>query len=129
MERPVEINIPVAFRRRGVETRIVIEAEGSARCDPDPGLISLIAQAYSWFAELTTGETPSVRELVKKHGADQGDVSRILSLAFLAPDIVESLLAGSQPIELTVRRMKRLSDLPFSWSDQHRYLGFTGSNV
>ena len=52
------------------------------------------------------------------------DVSRILPLGLLAPDIVEAILAGSQPTDLTVSRLKRLSDLPVSWNQQRRVLGF-----
>jgi hypothetical protein len=51
-------------------------------------------------------------------------VSRILPLAFLAPDIVEAILDGRQPPELTAARLKRMRDLPLDWQQQRRYLGF-----
>ena len=59
-----------------------------------------------------------------RHGVDQGDVSRILPLGLLAPDIVEAIVAGRQPIELTAIRLKRIRDLPVSWAEQRRVLGF-----
>ncbi len=65
----------------------------------------------------------SVGDLVTRHGVAQGDVSRCLPLAFLAPDIVEAILQGRQPVELTVLRLKRIG-LPLSWADQRRLLGF-----
>lgn len=40
-----------------------------------------------------------------------GDVSHFLPLAFLAPDIVESILAGRQPLELTAEQPKRVGFL------------------
>jgi hypothetical protein len=43
---------------------------------------------------------------------------------FLAPDIVEAIVAGHQPAELTVTRLIRLEDLPLSWAEQRRLLGF-----
>ena len=55
---------------------------------------------------------------------NQGDVSRILPLGLLAPDIVEAILGGRQPIELTAKRLKRIRDLPVSWAEQRRVLGF-----
>jgi hypothetical protein len=49
-----------------------------------------------------------------------------LPLAFLAPDIVEAILEGRQPIELTAARMMRIRDLPLSWAEQRQRLGFAG---
>ena len=49
--------------------------------------------------------------------------SRCLPLAFPAPDIVEAILQGRQPVELTVLRLKRIG-LPLSWVEQRRLLGF-----
>ncbi len=54
-----------------------------------------------------------------------GDVSRTLPLGLLAPDIVEAILAGRQPVELTAKRLKRIRDLPVSWAEQRRALGFS----
>jgi len=51
-------------------------------------------------------------------------MSRFLPLAFLAPDIVEAILAGKHPIELTAEKLKRIGMLPFAWDDQRRLLGF-----
>ncbi len=75
--------------------------------------------------EFQTGVASSVGDLVARHGVDQGDVSRCLPLAFLAPDIVEAILQGRQPVELTVLRLKRIG-LPLSWVEQRRLLGFKG---
>jgi hypothetical protein len=47
-----------------------------------------------------------------------------LPLGLLAPDIVEAILDGRQPVELTVTRLKRVRDLPISWAEQRRILGF-----
>ncbi len=52
------------------------------------------------------------------------DVSRLLPLAFLSPDIIESILAGRQPVGLTAQKLKRLPRLAIGWSDQSEQLGF-----
>ena len=51
--------------------------------------------------------------------------SRTIQLAFLAPDIVEAILAGHQPVELTPRRLMR-TELPIEWHRQRCLLGFPG---
>ncbi len=35
-----------------------------------------------------------------------------------------AILAGRQPIELTAKQLKRIRDLPVSWVEQRRVLGF-----
>jgi len=119
----VVIEHAVTFRRRGVETRIVIPGREKTLA-PDAKLIALITQGHRWFAELRDNRAESVRDLARRHGADQGDVSRVLPLAFLAPDIVEAIIAGQQPVELTVTALRRGPDLPASWAAQRRMLGF-----
>ena len=47
--------------------------------------------------------------------------ARILKLAFLAPDIIEAILAGKQPRSLTLKRLLR--GIPLSWSEQRKRFG------
>jgi site-specific DNA recombinase len=39
----------------------------------------------------------------------------------LSPRLVEAILQGRQPVELTATRLTEL-DLPLSWAEQHRLL-------
>lgn len=93
-----EIVLPFHTKRPGVETKIILGGR-QANCEPDRELISLIARTHRWFGKITNGETIKVREIARDEGMDEGDVSRFLPLAFLAPDIVEAILAGRQPVE------------------------------
>ena len=64
--------------------------------------------------------------MAEHDGNHESEISRILPLAFLAPDIVEAILNGRQPIELTAESLKRLRALPTDWDAQRRLLGFSG---
>ena len=119
------LDIPVNFKRRGVETKLVVTGDQGPVPAPDPKLIAAVARGHGWFSELRNGEARSVGGLVERHGVDQGDVSRLIPLAFLVPDIVEAILDGRQPVQLTAARLKRVRDLPVSWVDQRRLLDFT----
>ena len=47
-----------------------------------------------------------------------------MALAFLAPEIVEAILAGDQPAHLTTQSLINRRDLPLDWADQKAPLGF-----
>ena len=64
-----------------------------------------------------------VLDLANGHGVDRGNVSKTLPLAFLAPDIVQDIFDGRQPLELTASRLKRIGELPASWAAQRQLLG------
>ena len=114
----------MVFRRRGVETKLVVTDERERPPAPDPKLIAVIAQARSWFAELRDGKTRSVSELAKRYSVDRGDVGKALKLAFLAPNIAQAILEGHHAADLTAARLRRLAHLPASWAEQRRLLGF-----
>ena len=74
--------------------------------------------------QLQSGPAATVVEIAKAEALDDGEISRVLPLAFLAPDIVEAILDGRQPFNLTARDLKRLKPLPTSWVHQRQVLGF-----
>lgn len=122
-----EVTAPLNLRRRGVEAKIVLISNAKAPQEPDPYLVRLIARAHHWLAQLASGAMPSVRTLAERECIDRSDASRILALAFLAPDITEAILTGTQPLELTARRLHRFSLPPLYWSAQRRRLGLVSS--
>jgi site-specific DNA recombinase len=56
------------------------------------------------------------RAIAKQTGLDERYIRRILRFAFLAPDIVESILDGRQPHDLTLEKLR--AKLPMSWAEQ-----------
>ena len=115
------IDLPFTLRRRRVETKLVLAGERQMP-SVDPKLIETIAQAHGWRDRLIEGI--SVADLARELGLDDGEISRVMSLAFLAPDIIASILNGRQPVELTTKHLKRLKPLPLSWAEQRQRLGF-----
>ena len=118
----IVIVAPIALKRRGVEARLVIGGDNTSSAKPDTSLIAVIASARNWFSELQSGEVKSVVELSVRHKVDRSHVSRILPLAFLAPDIVAAIIDGRTEPNLTLSYIKRLK-LPASWQAQRKLLG------
>ena len=65
-----------------------------------------------------TGEVAMMEALAARENTETNEISRILPLAFLAPDIVEIIAAGKHRVHLTLIKLKRLSLLPLAWADQ-----------
>jgi site-specific DNA recombinase len=91
----------------------------NSRCDP--ALIKAIARGRTWFEELATGRARSLQDLAKRDGITRRYIRRLVGLAFLSPDLVEAILQGRQPVELTATRLTEL-DLPLDWTEQHKLL-------
>ena len=63
-----------------------------------------------------TGVYVSVSEIGKTEGINKSYVSRILRLALLAPDIVETILAGRTDHAMVLERLER--PIPMEWEGQ-----------
>jgi hypothetical protein len=122
-EGHIELTAAVAFKRRGVETKLILPgiAQHDHRSRRDPALIKAIARGRAWFAELATGRARSLQELAQRDGISRRYIRRLIGLAFLSPRLVEASLQGRQPVELTATRLTEL-DLPLDWTEQHRLL-------
>ena len=119
----IELTAAVAFKRRGVETKLMLpgldQPNNSAR--RDPALIKAIARGRAWFDELATGRALSLQALAERDGISRRYIRRLVGLAFLSPELVEAIVQGRQPVELTATRLTEL-DLPLDWSEQRRLL-------
>jgi site-specific DNA recombinase len=114
--------VALEMKRRGVELRLVIEAENPPPARPDPSLLKVIARGHRWFNELASGRAASIREIAKREGLHDSYVKRLIPLAFLAPEIVRSICEGSQPSTLTAEAFRRTARLPREWTKQRQIL-------
>ena len=121
---PLTLDIPLTLSRRGRSARLVLNDTDAGNAKVNAPLVRLIATAHRRFAALAAGEASSTGELARQEATDPSELSRTIQLASLAPDIVEKILLGQQPIDLTATRLKKLRDLPLGWPEQRKLLGF-----
>jgi DNA invertase Pin-like site-specific DNA recombinase len=114
--------VPTRLQRRGIGMRIIIEGAPSAPVDPDA--IRPIARGHRWLQLLISGEAQSTEDIAKREGISERYVRRLLPLATLAPDIIESILAGTQPAGLTAKSIVEHAQPPLEWAAQRQQLGF-----
>ena len=70
------------------------------------------------------GRARSFRDIARAEGVSEQYVSKLMPLAFLAPQIVERILAGTQPADLSIEDLIKRVDLPLAWDEQYALLGF-----
>ena len=116
------IETPFQKRQNGRAKPILIAPKDAPQ--PDDNLIAIVADARRWAGELLDGSAASIRDIDSREGLRSGTASRILPLAWLAPDISTAILEGRQPAHLTARVLRELPKLPLDWGDQRRILGF-----
>jgi site-specific DNA recombinase len=116
-------DIPLRIKRRGVEMRLVIASDHPAAAKADPTLLKEIGRAHRCFEALLTGKA-SIAELARREGVDDRYISCVLPLAFLAPEIVQAITQGTQPVDLNATKLVRRVDLALDWDAQKRQLGF-----
>jgi DNA invertase Pin-like site-specific DNA recombinase len=123
-QRPrIALTEPVALRRSGREMTMLVGATVAAD-RTDPSLARLVAKAWALREALVNSTAPSLTAFAAEQGISQSYATRLLRLAWLAPDIVEAILGGCQPANLTASRLIRDTRIPSDWSDQRGMLGF-----
>jgi len=105
-------------RRRGVESVLILGAETPSR---DETLTKAVARAHGWAEQWRAGS--SLSHIAKSIGWTTSPLRQRLKLAFLSPAIVQAILDGRQPVDLSLEKLLR-SDIPLDWDRQAKVLGF-----
>ena len=92
----------------------------ATRSDTKAKLLAGVARARGWLDELIAGRVLDIADLAEREKRSVRSTATLLSLAFLAPPLVQAIADNRLPrgIGLT-----RLSNLPSDWSEQYKALG------
>ena len=112
----ISLTIEAKRKRCGGEVHLVVPPNSvvSVR-HPKPSLIKAIARAHGWYERVVQGKALDMRSLARHSGLAERYVGKVFGCAFLAPDIIESILEGRQPHDLNFGKL---------WADQRRQFGF-----
>ncbi len=113
MKRRREIMAPASV---SVEDRRPIRAETRAT------LIASIARGRRWLEEIIAGTVTSVDQIAAREKCSVRQVNMTISLAFLAPKLVQAAVEGRLPRSIGVTRLR---DAPAEWSRQYAMLGLS----
>ncbi|MGA9196408.1 MAG: recombinase family protein, partial [Pseudolabrys sp.] len=106
---------------------IVLPASTSSHPDPRPiraetraKLVSAIAKGRHWLDQLIAGTVTNVEQIASAKNCTVRQVNMTISLAFLAPSLVQAAVDGRLPRGVSVANLR---DAPAVWSLQYARLG------
>lgn len=125
----LHLEIKAGLKRCGGEVRLVLpeDSSGEGPASPRRSLIKTVVRAHDWYQRIIRGELSGAWSIARATSLDERYVRRILQCAFLAPDIVESILEGRQPVQMPFDKFRY--PVPIDWSAQRQVLGFLGTKV
>ena len=122
----VKFFIPIAVKRRGGSAMVIlpknIRADDMTKCF-DEKMIRAFAKAYKWRDMLDSGKIASLAAIALKEKVTTGYVSKVFNLNFIAPEIVEHILNGTQPRSLKLQDIVT-GEIPDLWQEQKEMWGF-----
>lgn len=122
LDPPLTLDLiaPVRVTRSGRQKSMVaLDSDGSHQL-VNESMVLAVARALKWDQEIRGGN--SLNAIARREGVSTTYATRIMPLAFLAPDIIEAIYDGRQPPDLKVKALS--ANLPLDWVSQRRVLGF-----
>ncbi len=120
-DHPVAIEAAAQLKRCGGEVRLVLPPDSpGSKPSPISSLIRAISRAHDWLDRILRGEAVNQRSIAHETGLDERYISRIIPLAFLAPDLTEAILDGKQAAHLSLDSY--LGNIPDDWNRQRAQL-------
>ena len=108
----LRLNAAFQLRRKGVETKIILGCEPP---EVDEVLVRNIVKSRNWFEAIKRGETFAT--IAACEGTSKRRIQDVVDLAFLAPDILADVVAGTLPMNVTSDVLIK-QGIPGRWSEQ-----------
>jgi hypothetical protein len=97
----IKLSVAIKVTASG-KSIVTLGGRGPEESRFDRALLRAVARTNNWRELLEAGTARSAYDLARLEGCRVSYVQRHLPLAFLAPDIVEAILAGRQPRSWTL---------------------------
>ena len=114
----LRVVIPLTLRHKNGRPKILPPADRQpveARTQ-DRHILRVIGRAQAWRRRMEAGEFVTLQDLADHVGLSDRQVSKILRLSYLAPDVLETLLIKRTPPAVSLVRMVEIARLP--WGEQ-----------
>ncbi len=117
----VKLTCEVRLTRSGRMMRLIQGSGAAVSNVMDTSLVGLLVKARRWWGILRQGDW-DITSLAQKEGVQPSYVTRVVRLAFLAPAVVEAILAGAALPQIDSAALTVAGHIPPIWTDQRRAL-------
>jgi len=114
----IRVVIPLVVRKKNGRPKILPPTDHvpvEARLQ-DAHVLRAIARAWNWRRRLDRGEASTLQDIAIAEKVTDRFVSRMMRLAYLAPDVLERLLIHRVPPALSLNDLIAVAELP--WAEQ-----------
>ena len=125
LEEPMILTVAARLKRNGGIMKLITPGGGAALPAVDRTLVRTIIRARTWWSQLCADPSLTVTGIAARETVTKSYVTRIVRLAFLAPDILGAVLDGTAPAHLTADRLTLRDVIPAGWNDQRGAFGIT----
>ncbi|WP_373086775.1 recombinase family protein [Sneathiella sp.] len=115
-----EVSIDTKLAKQGSELKFTIPpTNANIKPAPNATLQKLVAQAFAAQDLLMTGKpNPALSDYSRRY------LGQLVRISWLAPDIIGAIMDGTQPVDLTGRKLTRANAIPLDWPSQRKMFGF-----
>ena len=98
--------------------------------DPDRNLVKALARAQEWFGRILRGEASGVGEIARAERLDRTFVTRVICLAFLAPETTRAMMQGASTdrSDSDAAGSSALK-IPVSWPEQIAFISSAKTRI
>jgi len=122
--RCVVVTVPMVFKiQSGV--KLAIKSSGAeglsyAQVASHP-ILRAFARARALMGMLDRGEVDNLLSLSERMQYDRSDLDKLLRLATLSPRIIQAVMHGTAPDQISAAKLKAIKSL--DWEEQEREIG------
>jgi site-specific DNA recombinase len=118
MAEATTLTVAARLKRRGGVMRLITPSGSAAAPAVNRTLVKAIVQGRAWWQELLADKNLTLDAIGQREGITSPYVLRIVRLAFLSPQMLDSITAGTQPAHLSLKRLIATDGVSARWSDQ-----------
>ncbi len=112
------LEVSAKLERSGLAKKLVIAGPNSPTGQIDPKLIRLVARSHTLAMRFISGKAKTIQEIATSEEVTASYVTRLIQIGFMAPELMQRISEGKQPITLTAHKLLSTGALPLNWDER-----------
>lgn len=114
----IRVVVPLHIRKRNGRPKILPpdDVHLSESRGQQPHVLRAVARAWNWRQQLESGAAATIQDIAAAEKVSDRFVSRMVRLAYLAPEVLECLLIRRIPPAVSLNNLSAAAERP--WAEQ-----------